>query len=187
MSAEPRIPPVVEPNDEQQELLSKTLIGPDGRALNIFATLAHHPRLLKRVNALGGLFMAHGTLTPRERELVILRTAFRVGSDYEWAQHVVIGRRAGLTDDEIGSLARPEQDGRWTDEERALLTAADELFATDELGDTTWAALERTWSTEQILELLLMIGFYRMLAGYLLAVRVQLEPGMETVPATEGA
>lgn len=183
--SEPRIPPVEEPDDQQQELLSKTLIGPDGRALNIFATLAHHPRLLKRVNALGGLFMAHGSLTPREREIVILRTAFRVGSDYEWAQHVVIGRRAGLTDEEIARVARPEADAEWAAEERVLIAAADELFADDDLGDETWESLRRTWSTEQILELLVMIGFYRMLAGYLRGVRVQLEPGMETLGEAE--
>ena len=187
MSKNPRILPVEEPDAEQRELLGKTLIGPDGRALNIFSTLAHHPGLLKRVNALGGLFMAHGLLTPREREIAILRTAFRAGSDYEWAQHVVLGRRAGLTDNEIARVARPADDEAWGADDRALLHTVDELLATDDLGDATWSGLERRWSTEQILELLLMIGFYRMLAVYLRGVRVQLEPGMETVPGAEGA
>ena len=183
MTAQARIAPVSEPTEEQQELLSKTLLGPDGRALNVFATLAHHPHLLRRVNALGGLFMAHGSLPPRERELLILRTAYRIGSDYEWAQHVVIGRRAGLTDDEIARVARPADDGAWTDGERALLAAADELYEGDDVGTETWAALERDWSTEQLLELVVMVGFYRMLGGYLRAARVQLEPGMETTPS----
>lgn len=131
--------------------------------------------------------MAHGSLTPRDRELVILRTAFRVGSEYEWAQHVVIGRRAGLTDAEIERVARPADDGEWADGERALLAVADELYATDDVSEQTWAALEHDRSREQLLEVLVMAGFYRMLAGYLRGARVQLEPGMETMRPTEPA
>jgi 4-carboxymuconolactone decarboxylase len=175
----PRISPVEEPDAEQRELLEKTLIGPDGRALNIFATLAHHPRLLKRVNALGGLFMAHGSLSARERELVILRAAFRAGSEYEWAQHVVIGRKAGLTDAEIERVRDVEGDGAWTDSERTLLHVADELHADGDLSDATWSALLESHTPEQALELIVMIGFYAMLAGYLRSVRVQVEPWLK--------
>ena len=176
MSDKPRILPVEEPDAEQQELLSKTLIGPDGRALNIFGTLAVHPHLLKRVNALGGLFMAHGSLTPREREIVILRTGFRAGSEYEWAQHAVIGLRCGLSSEEIARLRTPESDAAWTAEEQALLAVADELCAGDDVSDETWSALAVRYTEQQLLELIMMIGFYRMLAGYLRTVRVQVEP-----------
>lgn len=171
-----RILPVEQPDAEQQELLSKTLIGPDGRALNIFATLAVHPHLLKRVNALGGLFMAHGSLTPREREIVILRTGFRAGSEYEWAQHAVIGLRCGLTSEEIARVRVPESDADWTADEQALLAVADELCARDDVSDGTWSALEGRYTQPQLLELVMMVGFYRMLAGYLRAVRVEVEP-----------
>lgn len=176
MNAEtPRIPPVDDPDPEQAELLAKTLMGPGGRPLNIFATLARHPRLLKRVNALGGLFMAHGSHSARDREIVILRTGFRVGSEYEWAQHVVIGRKAGLTDDEIERARRPERDGEWSDDDRLLLAVADELSENDDLSDATWEALTSRFEEAQILELIMMVGFYRMLGGYLRSVRVQVE------------
>jgi 4-carboxymuconolactone decarboxylase len=181
----PRIEPVAEPDDEQRGLLEKTLATPDGRPLNIFATLARHPRLLKRVNALGGLFMAHGSLPLRERELVILRAAFRSGSEYEWGQHVLIGRRAGLADEEIERVARTGADG-WTEEEQALLDAVDELHARDELSDGTWERLARRWTPEQLLELVMMIGFYRMMAGYLRSVRVEPEPGLPSGPPAGG-
>jgi alkylhydroperoxidase family enzyme len=170
-SREPRIRPVEKPDNDQRELLAKTLPGPDGRALNVFSTLAHHPRLLRRVNALGGLFMAHGGFDPREREIVILRTAFRSGSEYEWTTHVPIGRSAGLTDAEIERLRRP--DAGTAD---PLVAAVDELHEDGEVGDATWRALGRRYDSGRLLELLFLIGFYRMLAGYLRTVRVETEP-----------
>src|SRR2546423_12722776 len=101
----PRIPPVTDPSPEVVELLGKTAIS-DGPPLNIFATLAHHPRLLKRFNVLGGLFLGRGLLPARERELVILRTGWRTRCEYEFGQHTVLGRRAGLDDDEIRRVTR---------------------------------------------------------------------------------
>lgn len=178
MSNTPRIPPVEEPSEEQAELLAKTLMAPDGRPMNIFATLSHHPLLLKRVNALGGLFMAHGSHSARDREMVILRAGFRVGSEYEWAQHVVIGRKAGLTDEEIERVRNPEQDDAWSADDRLLLAVADELSENDDVSDETWTGLEARFEVKQILELLMMVGFYRMLGGYLRSVRVQVEPGL---------
>lgn len=166
----PRILPVDEPDDEQRDLLAKTLVGADGRALNVFSTLARHPRLLRRVNALGGLFMAHGGFDARDREVVILRTAFRSGSEYEWATHLPIARRAGLTDDEIERLRSPD-DGR-----DPLVAAVDDLHEGGEIADPTWDALARRYDEPRLLELLFLIGFYRMLAGYLRSVRVQVDP-----------
>src|SRR5262249_38132885 len=91
---EPRIAPLTDPTPEVKELLDKTKIR-EGPVLNIFATMAHHPRLLKRLNVLGGLFLGRGLLPARERELVILRTAWRTGCVYEFGQHTLLGRREG--------------------------------------------------------------------------------------------
>lgn len=165
----PRIQPVDEPDDEQKDLLAKTLVGPDGRALNVFSTLACHPRLLRRVNALGGLFMVHGGFDARDREIVILRTAFRSGSEYEWETHLPIARRGGLTDDDIERLRAP---GDGAD---PLVAAVDDLHERGELADATWDALARRYDEPRLLELLFLIGFYRMLAGYLRSVRVQVD------------
>src|SRR5690348_4898614 len=74
---QPRIPPRQAPfPDDVQETLGSTLSTPGGAPLNIFATLAHHPRLLKRFNVLGGLFLSRGLLPPRDREIVILRVGW---------------------------------------------------------------------------------------------------------------
>jgi 4-carboxymuconolactone decarboxylase len=171
----PRIPPVEEPDEEQEELLAKTLMGPDGQPLNVFKTLAHRPRLLRRVNALGGYFMAHGAIPMRERELVILRVAARAGSGYEIGQHRWIAAKAGLTAEEIDAAADPAREQPFTDDELALLALADELAATDTISDALWERLGNRWSDDERLELLVLAGFYRLLAGVLNGAGVELD------------
>lgn len=176
----PRVAPVEQPTEEQQELLAKTM-SRKGRPLLLFRTLAHHPRLLKRFNAMGGLFMT-GELDPRERELVILRVAARTGSEYEYAQHVLIGRKTGLSDEEISAVARPGLDG-WPEEDRLLLRLADELLDHDVASDEVYRLLEERYTTQQLLELLLLPGFYRMLAGALRTLRLEPEDDLPSSPS----
>ena len=71
------------------------MTGPNGEPLNIFGTLAHHPKLLKRWLVFGNHVLAKSTLPARDRELLILRTGWRCRAPYEWAQHVLIGRAVG--------------------------------------------------------------------------------------------
>lgn len=176
--AGPRIPPVGDPSEDVRALLESTGFSRDGKPLHIFATLAHHPRLLKRLNALGGVFMAHGSLPARAREIAILRVAARTECEYELAQHKPLGRRAGLTEAEIAALVEAPPGSGWSEDERALISCVDELLDRDDVASATWGGLSRHWSAEQLLELVLMVGFYRMLAGLLRAVRVELEPGL---------
>ena len=94
----PRIPPLpVEGRDPRTEELLAPLRRPDGAELNIFATLARHPKLFKRWSAFGGTLLYGGRLPARARELLILRTGYLCRADYEWGQHVEIGRAAGLS------------------------------------------------------------------------------------------
>ena len=103
MTDAPRIAPLPPDGREPrtQELLQSLRFDPEAEDLNLFATLAHHPRLLKRWSQFGGLLLAGGTLTPREREVLILRTAANCGADYEWGHHLPIGEAAGLTKNEM--------------------------------------------------------------------------------------
>lgn len=171
----PRIPPVGEVDDVQREALGKTLAGPDGRPLNIFATLAHRPKLLRRVNSLGGYFAVHGSVPVREREIVILRTAAGVRSPYVTAHHRRLGRDAGLRPEEIEAATDPALAHPWSPGDRALLRLADELLAEDTVSDATWDALAEPWGDGGRLELLMLVGHYRMLGGLLNAVRVQVD------------
>jgi 4-carboxymuconolactone decarboxylase len=175
LARRPRIPPVAEADDVQREALAKTLPGPDGVPLNIFTTLAHRPKLLRRVNSLGGYFPVHGSVPVREREIVILRTAAGVHSPYVLAHHRRLGREAGLRAEEIEAAIDPLSAHAWSPGDRALLRLAEELLAEDTVSDETWEALAEPWGDAGRLELLVLVGHYRMLGGLLNAVRVEVD------------
>jgi 4-carboxymuconolactone decarboxylase len=147
----------------------------DGRQLNIFRTLGHNRPLYKGFLALGGHLLGSGGLPAREREIVILRAGFRCGSEYEFGQHTRIGRDAGLADDEIERLGGVG-DGGWSDDDRALVDMVDELCGDDVVSEPTWKRLAARWSEEQLLELLVLAGYYRLVSGLLNSVGVALEP-----------
>ncbi len=185
MATEPRIPPLPpEERDERTaELLRSMLVGPADSDLNIFSTLARHPRLLKRWSEFGGVLLFRGTISARDRELVILRTAWNCRADYEWGQHTVIGREAGVTDDEIARVIRPVSAGGWSAEDEALLHAADELHEASVISDPTWDALAARFDDQQLIELCMLVGQYHLVAFALNSLRVQREPGVEGFPA----
>lgn len=166
---------------ELAEVLAKTAIR-DGEPLNIFRTLAHQPVLLKRFNALGGAFLAHGLVPARERELVILRVGWNCRSVYEFGQHTLMGREAGLTDAEIGALASTRAGGPWSADDEALIALADEICADDCASDATFAALRKRWSNAELVELVALVGFYRMVSSLLNTLGVQPEDGLPGWP-----
>ena len=166
------------------EILARTLADPSGRPLNIFATLAHHPRLLNRFNVLGGLFLGRGLLPARERELVILRTGWRTRCEYEFGQHVLLGRRAGLGDDEIRRVAIEDAD--WPPDDALLIRLSDEIHMTRDVSDELWEALSGRWDHPALLELVALAGFYGMVAGLLNAARVRRDPGVPGWPGASG-
>jgi 4-carboxymuconolactone decarboxylase len=175
----PRIEPVVEVDGELAEILG-TAMTHDGRPLNIFGVLGNHPKLLKRFNLFAGYLLNKGLLPAREREIVILRIGWNARAQYEFGQHTIIGRRAGLTDAEIEALAGGG--GEWSDDDRALIALADDLAADDCVTDETWAALEARWSPAELVELLVLAGFYRLVSGFLNSAGVQLDPGVPGFP-----
>lgn len=178
-----RIAPVTEPDQELAAALAKTLSDARGVPLNIFATLAHHPRLLKRSNVLGGMFLAHGELAARDRELAVLRIAWRTRSEYEWGQHVLIGTRAGLTSAEITALTASIAEAEWSSRDIVLLSFVDEILKQADVTEETWQAARRFWSDVQLIELTMLVGFYRMIAGFLNTVRVEREDDLPGWPS----
>ena len=145
--------------------------------LNIFRTLGKHPKVFEAFGRLGGFLLSGKGLPARERELVILRTGWRSGSIYEWGQHVVIGTREGVTDEEITRLRTPGYEG-WSEADRPFIAFADELCQTNDVTDATWAPLAARLSEEQLIELVMLGGFYRMVAGALNALGIEREPGV---------
>jgi 4-carboxymuconolactone decarboxylase len=168
----PRIPPLrsEELTDEQREL-----IGGDGPQLNIFLTMARYPGLMRKWLPFGGKLLAGGKLAPRDRELIILRAAYRCGARYEWAQHVAIAGVAGLTTDEIRRVASGPNATGWSDADATLLSAVDELVDEHCIGNDTWNSLAGRYNTEQLIEIPMLAGHYAMLAGMLNSLGVQPE------------
>ncbi len=185
--ARPRIEPIDldDVGDVGDEELRATLAGAltlDGRPLNIFGVLGRHPKLLKRFNLLGGFILNKGLIPERERELVILRVGWNARAVYEFGQHTVIGKRCGLTDDEIVALTKAAGEYDWSADDQALLAMADELTDDDCVTDTTWAALAARWDDAELVELLIVAGFYRLVSGFLNSAGVQLDDGVPGFP-----
>ena len=172
----PRIPPLPPENrDPRVEELLAPIRRPDGTDLNIFATLAHHPKLLKRWSAFGGTLLYGGRLDGRDRELLILRTAHNCEADYEWHQHVAIAKAAGLTDDEIQRVPAGLQSDEWTADDRTLIAAADELHDTARISDATWEQLASRYDEQQLIEVCMVVGQYHLVAFTLNSLGVEVE------------
>lgn len=154
----------------------------EGWVLNIFRTLARAPKALKRFNLWGGYVLsARNDLSPRDRELVILRTGFMCKSGYEWAQHVVIGKDCGLTDVEIARIKRGPEDPEWSDLDRAMLQATDELVADHFITEATWNALSGL-TDKQRMDIVFTVGQYTQVSMILNTFGVQLDEGLELDP-----
>ncbi len=182
---QPRILPVTEAEWTED---SRPVLAPNaarGPLLNVFSTIARHPKLLKRWVVFANHVLNGSTLPARERELVILRTGFLCRSGYEWAQHATIGRAAGLTDDEIIRLTVGSTDAGWADHDRTLLQASEQLVADHFVDDSTWTALAATWSQQQLMDLVFAVGQYTLVSMALNTFGVQLEGTTERFPADQ--
>ncbi len=179
-----RIPPLAPADrDERTEALLATFRrSPDGPDMGIFATLAHHPKLLKKWSDFGGVLLYGGVLSGRDRELLILRTGFLCGADYEWGQHVVIGKACGLSDDEILMLTKPIDQAGWSAEDAALIRAADELHVDYMISDATWASLVPRYEAKGMIEICMVVGQYHLVAFTLNSLGVELDADIEGLP-----
>ena len=176
----PRVAPLTE---EEWDSDVRAILAPlkqtgGGRVLNIFATLAHHPDLMRRWLVFGNHVLSKSTLPPREREIAILRIGWLCRSAYEWGQHVLIARSVGLTDEEIARIAAGPDAAGWTDAEAALLRATDELHEDARIGDATWADLVRHFDRKQCMDVVFTVGQYNLVSMALNTFGVVPDPGV---------
>lgn len=172
----------VEGRDERTAKLLESLRRPGGEELRIFATLAHHPKLLNRWSAFAGKLLYGGRLPARDREVLVLRTGWLCRAEYEWGQHVLIGRAAGLTDDDVERIAGPLDAEGWPEGDRLLARAADELHHDALLSDATWAALAERYDVQQLIEVCMVVGQYHLVAFTLNSLQVVPEDGLPPLP-----
>lgn len=129
-----------------------------------FRTMFKHPGLYKGQMQLGLELNQHGKLPPREREMVILRTAWLVRSPFEWGEHVAYGKRLGLSSEEIERITQGSSAPGWNEHDRAVLRGVEELVGDYALSDATWATLAKTWDEAQLIELPGLVGSYTLTA-----------------------
>jgi 4-carboxymuconolactone decarboxylase len=173
--SKPRVQPLTpsEWDDDTHEVMSR--VEQDGRVLNIYRTLAHHPKLFKRWSVFGTHVLYRSTLPARERELLILRTGYLCRSDYEWSQHVVIGKAAGITDEEIARIKEGPDASGWSAEDATVIRAADELHNESFISDATWHELSKRYDTKQLIDVVFAVGQYHLVSMALNTLGVQLE------------
>jgi alkylhydroperoxidase family enzyme len=133
---------------------------------------------MKRWMVFANHILGKSTLPVRERELVILRIGYLCRSGYEWGQHVLIARRAKITDDEIRRIkVGPDAKG-WSEADRLLLKATDELHSDAHVSDATWNGLAKHFSTQQLMDIVFTIGQYNLVSMALNSFGVQADPGL---------
>jgi alkylhydroperoxidase family enzyme len=142
----------------------------------VIRTLLHHPDLYQRVAAVSMQLLGSGVLTTRDRELVILRTAWLWQAPYEWGEHVRVGKRCGLTTEEVERVTQGSSCSGWSEHEQALLRAVEELHANAMISDDTWAVLSRRLDDRQLFELTVVVGQFTMVAYFQNSLRLRLAP-----------
>jgi 4-carboxymuconolactone decarboxylase len=160
---------------EQRQLVAPQMR--DGKVPNLYATLVVHTRFYEPRLRFGSYIQRESRLPPQSRELLILRTAWLMKSEYEWAHHAIFARDAGLSEAQIARVAQGPQAGEWSDDQRALLLAADELRREAFISDATWKNLSQYYGTEKMLEIIYTVGGYAMTAMAINSLGVQLEKG----------
>jgi alkylhydroperoxidase family enzyme len=174
-AAEPRVRPVEPPYSPDVAAAFERVMPKGVPPLSLFRALAVNERVLLRVVA--GGFLDRGSISMRDREIVIDRTCFRCGSEYEWGVHVAFfGPRVGFTAEETRALCSDDPGDAFGPRERLLLSMCDRLHADAGIDDALWAALAREWTPEQLVELVMVAGFYHMIAFATNALRLPLEP-----------
>lgn len=149
------------------------------KALNTLGTFAHHPELARAFLTFNGHVMLGTTLSLRQREILVLRVAAVRECGYEWAQHVLLGRDAGLDDEEIGRIAWGPDAPWWSELEAALIRSVDELVGDGAIGEATWATLAAELDTQQVMDVIFTVGAYQTLATMMRSFELELDDDLQ--------
>lgn len=185
-SIKPRILPLprAEWTDESREVCAywgEPNAWEEGSKTNIIMVLANHPQLAMPYSAWSKHLLMTNTLGVRFLELIILRIAWRVKSEYEWHNHVGYGLNAGLTMDEIAAIRDFPEGGDWNGQDAAILRSVDELMVEGTLSDATWAVLDSFLDKKQKMDLIFSVGHYVMTSWALSAMGVEIEGGADQI------
>lgn len=177
-----RLAPLEPPYEEATAATLAEMMPPGVPPLRLFRTIAHNPRVLAKIRASN--LLDRGSLERRHREIVILRTTARCGCEYEWGVHVsFFAQRVGLGAAEVAATVHGGPDHpKWSEAERTLIRLADELHDDARISEALWAELGKHWNEAQLVELVVLAGFYHTISFVVNGLGVDLEPGAARFP-----
>lgn len=154
---------------------------------NVMATLCRHVDAAERFRVWAMHVMGQtSTIGAREREILILRVGWLCDAEYEWGQHVIFGRKAGLSEAEIARIKEGAEAPGWSAFDAALLRAADELHHDSCISNVTWAALAGRYDDKQMMDVIFAVGQYHLVSMALNSLGVQLDEGVGQQPDRSG-
>lgn len=166
-----RIAPVAPENFTAEQA---DLVG-DWKHLVFSRVIVNHPKMYRTFLPHIEATIAHTSLPPRERQILVLRTLATCNDVYELAHHLTISRNAGISEEDIAAFQSGEGNSL-NDFDRTLIRAADELKRDQFISDATWAALAKRYSTEQLMEVVFVTGLYQTMAMLTKTFGMELEP-----------
>jgi AhpD family alkylhydroperoxidase len=143
------------------------------RSMHLFGVLSHHPGLFRGWLMFAGRLMPRGKLPRRDTETVILRVAHLRGCAYEYEHHVTIGKRFGIGPAELARIEAGPDAAGLSPADALLLRAVDELHATQDLSDDTWSQLRGRYDERRLIELVMLVAHYEMLATTIGTLRIE--------------
>jgi alkylhydroperoxidase family enzyme len=152
-------------SEEQLEMINRLRAGAGAGPANadnipeFFLVAAKHPALFRH-QVEGGTVFYNGTIPKRERELAVLRIAWLCRAPYEWGEHVDIGKRYGVTAEEIERATQGSAAPGWSEHDAAVLRGVEELLGDTMISDETWDTLAKSWSEQQLMEFPMLVGAY---------------------------
>lgn len=167
-------------SEAQRELLPS--FDEAGTLYNVYTTMANHPDLMRDWIVFASHVLRRSTLPEKDRETLILRIGWLCQSEYEWAQHVRVGKGVGLTDIDIARIIDGPDAKGLSKTHRLLIQATDELHKDAFISDATWNALNEIYTTEQMMDIVFAVGEYNLVSMALNSFGVQLDEGLIGFP-----
>lgn len=179
---EPRVAPVSDEAATARQMEIMKSRGANG-GLNVYRTMVNVPDLAEAFLTWGGYVLSdRNDLPGRQREILVLRTGYLCRSGYEWTQHVRVGKRMGLTDEEIVWIKEGAGAKGWSAADATLMRVADELHADQFISEATWAELGAHFTPKQMMDAIFTCGQYTQVSMFLNTCGVQLDPGQVLDP-----
>lgn len=147
-------------------------------------TLAHSPKIMQAWMVFAEPVLLDNSLSPRDREIAILRIAWNAQSAYEWGMHSMVARRVGMTDGDIAATTKQPGETGFSAHEQALMGAVDDIMSGWKIGDGNWAVLAKTYSDQNFVDVSLLVGEFLLVAITLNSLGVEPEDGLDPLPET---